>query len=172
MNITTVLDQPSQLSERQRRIYDFLNDNPVAVLSSIDEAGRPHGAVIYYMINSQFEILFLTRSGTTKYQNLKHRPAAMLTVCNVPEQTTVQISGEASEITDPAVIKLIAQGVAEASSRAGHQGRLPVQKLKGGEFAAFRIAPLQLRLANYAHPAQHAPEAVFESFESFDLRAR
>src|SRR5690242_6657904 len=91
-------------AERPRRIFNFLRANPIGVLSTVDSTGGPHGVVIYYIIRDDFSIDFLTRERTRKYDNLRHNNHAMLTVFEPRTQTTAQIVGTASEITDSTVV--------------------------------------------------------------------
>lgn len=160
---------PKERSDRQQRIYDALVANPVGVLSTVTPDGDPHGSVIYYVVDSDFVISFLTRAGTRKCDNLRHNPHAMLNVFDPVTQATVQASGTAEEVVDGADANDIALKVFRASRRINRVGLLPINKLEVGSYVAFRIMPVQIRMAVFARPQSGDYEGLFESIESFEL---
>ena len=162
--------QSSTLSERQRRIYDFLHDNPAGVLTSVDTNGYPHGAVIYFYINDKFVISFLTKKGTKKYDNLLRNNKVMLVVYEPVSQSVAQVIGRAYEIKDNYDVSLMAQHVFEASMKMSEGGVPPITKLQVGPYVAFEIEPSQIRMAVYERPDSGDYGKVFESIESFELK--
>lgn len=159
----------SKLSQRKQRIYDFLRENPVGVLSTVDPNGNPHGMVIYFDIDEQLAVSFLTRSETYKYDNLKHNNHIMLTVCQLQSQTTAQIIGTAHEIKDHNVISDITNKILAITLKTSRANLPPTAKLQAGPYAAFRIEPVQIRMAVYADADPGSYNELFESVESFDI---
>lgn len=157
----------SQFSDKKQRIYDFLFSTSVGVLSSVDPDGDPHGAVIYYTINRDFVISFLTKSQTKKYDNLVHNNHVMLTVFDPLSQTTVQVTGTATEEKNGFVMNQIAGRVLGTSLRTSDAGLPPLDKLVAGSYVAFKIAPVQVRMAVYARPDPGEYSELFETVESF-----
>jgi uncharacterized pyridoxamine 5'-phosphate oxidase family protein len=167
---TTGHKQPaktSQLSDRKQRIYDFLFNTSIGVLSSTDPNGDPHGAVIYYTIDDGFEISFLTKSETKKYDNLIHNNHVMLTVFEPLTQTTVQVTGVAREMKDDLVVKVLASKMLGTSLRTSDAGMPPLSKLEAGAYVVFRIEPVQVRMVVYARPESGDYSELFETVESF-----
>ena len=158
-----------QLTERQRRIHDFLSSNPVGVLSSVTPDNNPHGVVIYFSLDHDFNIFFVTKSYTHKYDNLKHHDHVMLTVFEPVSQTTAQVIGNASEITDPTTLNGIAAAILGSSLKTSIAGLPPISKLEAGPYVAFQIKPVQIRMAVYARPDPGDYSHLFESLESFEL---
>jgi general stress protein 26 len=156
-------------SDKKQRIYDFLSGNPVAVLSTVTPDGDPHGAVIYFSIDKQFVVSFLTKSGTRKYDNLKHNDHAMITVFEPHTQTTVQLTCKATEITDPYKINLVAQKNMNASVKTSDGGIPAIIKLDAGDCVAFWLKPVQVRMAVYARPDSGDYTELFETLEPFEL---
>lgn len=157
------------LSDRRRRIYTFLKNNPIGVLSTVTPNNDPHGTVIYYSINEQFLTSFLTRHDTHKYDNIQHNDHVMLTVFDPHSQTTAQIIGEAHEVTSGAEINRIAANTLGASLVTSESGTPPITKLEVGEYAAFTIKPVQIRLAVFGRPDPGDYSELFESIESYEL---
>ncbi len=160
------------LSYRQKRIYDFLANNRVGVLASVDPDGEPHGSVVYYMVDKRFNVSFLTKSNTKKYDNLVRHKNVMLVVYDVAAQTVAQVIGKAVEVKDSYEVNRIASVVFVAGIKSGSGSVPPVAKLGSGEYTAFRITPDQIRIAIYGRPdpAEHSNK-IFDSIESFDLKA-
>lgn len=166
----THLANRNDMTERQRRIFDFIDSNRAGVLASVDSEDMPHATVIYHVINeTDFSISFLTKKETRKYSNLIHNKHVMLVIFDATSQTVVQVVGQAHEITDSDTINAIAAAVCDASLQDSPNGIIPIAKLKAGELMAFRIKPEQIRLACYAQPGSGDYDHVFESIESFEL---
>jgi general stress protein 26 len=157
----------SKLSDKKQRIYDFLSTAPIGVLSSTDPDGDPHGAVIYFTINKEFEVAFLTKSETKKYDNLIHNNHVMLTVFEPFTQTTVQLTGTAKEVKNDLVVEEIADKVLVMSLKTSDAEMPPLSKLQAGTYVAFKIKPVQVRMAVYARPDSGNYNELFESVESF-----
>lgn len=161
---------PPPLTDRQWRILNFLELNPIGVISSVTPDGNPHGAVIYFSVDNQFNVFFLTKSGTRKHDNLRHNNHVMLTVFEPITQTTAQITGVATELTDPAAIAAVAGEVFEVSLKTSSAGPPPISKLQAGSYVAYMVEPAQIRMATYANPDRGNYTDLFESIESFELK--
>lgn len=158
------------LPDRQRRILSFLEDMPVGVLSTVNPNGDPHGVVIYFVVDSDFNTYFVTRDATRKYDNLKHRSHTMLTVFDPATHTTAQITGIAKEIKDDYQINEIANHMVQANFKVSDLDMPPITKLYAGEIVAFKLKPVQIRMAVYARPESGGYKELFESIECFSLR--
>lgn len=159
----------NKLPERQRRIYAYLKDNPVAVLSTCDPNTGPHGTVIYFDVKPNLDIHFLTRVQTQKHENLLHDDRVMLTVYEPISQTTAQVSGRAVEIRDDYEINGIAGTILARSLKLSGGGLLPITKLRAGPYTAYKVEPSQVRMAMYANAEPGDYEALFDSIESYEL---
>lgn len=154
---------------RQQRIFNFLNERYTGVLSSVTPDSNPHGAVVYYAIDHDFNIHILTKTGTRKYDNLVHSDHAVLTVYNAETQTTVQVAGRAVERSGLGNINQVA-GAIFSKLGVDKEGLPPIVKLQAGAFTTFQIEPVQIRMALYARPISGSYEDLFESIESFELK--
>jgi uncharacterized protein YhbP (UPF0306 family) len=159
----------NELSDRQQRIYNFLQANSIGVLSTVSPNSEPHGSVIYYSIDEHFIVHFLTKAKTRKFDNLAHNNHIMLTVFEPHSQTTAQVIGRAVEVTDSSKVNGIAGSVLGASLKTTTSGLLPITKLDAGTYSAFKVEPVQIRMAVYATSEQGDYEGIFESLESFEL---
>lgn len=157
-------------SDREERIYRFLKSCPIGVLSTVTADGDPHGAVIYFTIDKDFAVSFVTKGQTRKYDNLKHRSKVTLTVFEPQTQTTAQIIGQAEEIKDSYEINQVAGAILAASMKTSDGGLPPISKLSAGEFVAFTIKPDQIRMAVFGRPDPGDYSDMFETIESFELK--
>jgi hypothetical protein len=157
------------LSERQRRIRAFLRQQDVGVLSTVTPNCDPHGVVIYYAVEDDFTIWFLTKKGTRKNDNIEHNGYVMLTVFDPHSQTTVQISGTATEDASAAAVNKVSSLIFRRLMQNGYGQLPPIIKLQAGAFTAFAIKPAGIRMAIYSRPDPGDYDQLFESIESFDL---
>ncbi|MDL2341666.1 MAG: pyridoxamine 5'-phosphate oxidase family protein [Patescibacteria group bacterium] len=157
------------LTERQQIMYDFINTNRIGVLASVDPNGEPHAAVIYHTVDTDFNVSFLTKTGTKKYDNLIRHNHTVYVIYEPKSQTVAQITGEAVEILDGYEINQVAAAVFITSLRTSDGGVPPIAKLQAGDYTAFRIKPRQIRMASYARPDAGDYSKIFESIESFEL---
>lgn len=159
----------SKFSDRKKRMFTFLRENPIGVLSTVTPDGDPHGAVVYFRVDKDFTISFLTKTETRKYDNLVHNNHVMLTVFEPETQATVQVTGIAEEVQDSYETNAIAGTILGISMETSEAGTPPISKLDAGMYVAMKITPVQARMAVYARPDSGGYGELFESVESFDL---
>jgi uncharacterized pyridoxamine 5'-phosphate oxidase family protein len=157
-------------SDRKQRMYDFLSTHPAGVLCTVSPDGDPHGAVIYYAIDKDCTISFITKAETRKYDNLIRNNHVMLTVFDIPTQATVQVTGKTVPITENYEINAVAGQIQAASLNTSDAGIPPIAKLHAGSYVAFRLQPSQIRMAVYSRPDPGEYTELFESVEAAELR--
>ena len=82
-------------------VKSFIADHKLAVLSTIHSNGRPQSAVVGFSEIDDFDIVIGTFAGSRKYRNLQKNSAISM-VIGWELGKTVQLEGNAVEITDPA----------------------------------------------------------------------
>lgn len=168
-NKLDLADRATNFSDREQRMHDFLKENPAGVLSTVTPDNNPHGVVVYFYVDAYFNIYFVTKTETRKFDNLKHNNHVMLSVFEKSSQSVVQVTGKAEEIKDKVELNSIAGKVFGASKRINKTGIMPIAKLEAGSYTGFKIKPQQARMAVYSRPDPGEYEEMFESIESFDL---
>ncbi|CAN5398499.1 hypothetical protein BH09PAT4_BH09PAT4_00440 [soil metagenome] len=156
--------------EREARIFQFLRDHPVGVLSMVTPENAPHGSVIYFALGQDQTIGFITKRLTRKYRNLSSDNQVMLTCFEATTQTTVNILGHAKETRDAFEVNAIAGAVMGASLKTTKAGIPPISKLKAGAFTAFKITPTSLHMAVYGRSERGGHGDLLQSVESFELQ--
>lgn len=170
-NITkhSIFNDDTKFTDRKKRIFTFLRENPIGVLSSVTPDGNPHGAVVYFRVDKDFSVSIFTKTGTRKYDNLKRNNHVMLTVFEPETQATVQVTGVAEEVQDNYELSGIAGTIMGISMNTSEAGVPPLSKLDAGMYTAFKILPMQIRMAVYARPDSGGYDDIFDSIESFEL---
>lgn len=152
-------------SEKNERIYNFLQEQPVGVLATVDPNGNPHAAAIYFGVDEDFNIRFTTKRDTKKHDNLMHANHVMLVSYEPVSQSTVQVSGIAEEITDDNEANEAFQSMLNAARKVSDSDMPPISKLQAGHYVAFRIKPVQIRMAIFTRP----DSGGYDMFETIDL---
>lgn len=140
------------LSETNQQIYSFLRSHPVGVLSTVDPNGDPHAVVIYFSVDDNFGITFTTKKDTKKNDNLHFNDHIMLLSYEASSQTTVQVTGVAEDITGRPEAEEAFKGTLDASRRTSETGIPPITKLYAGDYVAYRIKPVQIRMGVFIRP--------------------
>jgi nitroimidazol reductase NimA-like FMN-containing flavoprotein (pyridoxamine 5'-phosphate oxidase superfamily) len=109
------------------------------------------------MVDEQFEFYFFTHVDTKKYRNLKEHPQVGLTITDDYTQTTVQASGEVTEVPlgeefDTAYRKLVLVHPPGQFSWVP-----PVRKMHDrGETAILKLVPQVLQFSSFK-PEKYNP---------------
>lgn len=154
---------PYRLSDEKPKITEFLKNNQIAVLASVGSDKRPHTAVIYFYIDADLNIYFITKEKTAKYQNIIENPEVALSVYEPSSQTTVQASGKAEIISDVTKVNEIFRHVLSVAKSTSESSIPPISKIEGGEYKCFCIRPTSIRIAEYTKPEHGDFSGMFEA---------
>ncbi len=98
--------------EAKKRIMEFMGENILTVISTIDMDGnKPESAVIAFAQTENFELIFGTLAISRKYKNLQKNPNVSFVIGWNAETGTVQYEGTAKELSDeesPAYAQILA----------------------------------------------------------------
>lgn len=119
----------------------FLQSHRTATLSSIDKGGFVKGAVVYYvLVTDSDSIYILSKSETDKVKNILSNPQVALTIFDEPELQTLQITGTASVETDEAIKADVFSQIIQPHWYKNERRLPPVAELPEGAFVVLRIA--------------------------------
>lgn len=141
---------PIAVTDDNLKIRTFLETHSVGVLATASLTGVPYATTIYFAIDMDLNIYFMTKEGTAKNENLQQNPLVALAVFHAPSQTTVQIAGAAVRIDDAEQMEKLYSRVLEVTNKtsgAGH--RPPLSVLKAGSYVGYCIKPTTLRMAEF-----------------------
>ena len=154
---------PIKFSDKRERILDFLQNHNIGVLATVDPNGDPNAAAIYFTVDASLDISFLTKVGTKKHDNLQRHSHAMLVAYEAMSQTTVQIKGIASEVTDTSEAHQIFADVLKIAMDTGASGIPPIDKLELGKHVMYRIKPKEIHMATFIRAKSGAYDTIFET---------
>lgn len=131
------------MAMNQQQIEDFLTQTLVAVISTVDSAGRPRSAPIWFSWEAGAAYMFTNRR-TLKWRNIRARPHASLCVDKrEPPYESVIIDGHVQEVERPLYDLVLAMALryyGEEKGRAfaeGYRGQHP-------EVVIFKLTPRQI----------------------------
>jgi len=126
-------------------VHSFVSQNKLAVVSTINESGKPESALVGIAVTPGLEIVFDTVKSSRKYQNLLHHPHVAVTI-GWDNETTVQYEGEAMLLIDDAA----SDQYRETYYTNWPDGRERTEKWEG--LVHFKITPKWLRYSNFNDP--------------------
>lgn len=150
------------MSDSHKKIHAFLKNNPLGIVSTVGDDNTPWGAAVYFIADDDFNFYFVTRAETTKYQNLKHGSKAAFTVADRATQTTVQLTGEVSEVPADEYMKNLFDKFMEIRHRDDHEWSPPINKVHAGAYMPLCIKPTTLHYADYS---QHKKDPMANYIE-------
>jgi pyridoxine/pyridoxamine 5'-phosphate oxidase len=126
------------------KIYDFLRQHKLAVVSSVSASGASQSAVVGIAVTEELEIVFDTLNRSRKYANMIQNPNVSL-VIGWDDETSVQYEGVAELLTGNA-----AGAYLETYYRVYPDGRERAETWKG--LVHFKVTPTWLRYSNFNEP--------------------
>lgn len=79
-------------------VYDFLNTHRAATLATVNAAGDPDSATVYYVADKRLRLYFMTRVNSRKFRNLAAHPRVSMVVTDESQLVTVQLTGTAKRV--------------------------------------------------------------------------
>ncbi len=153
---------PVKIQDEEKQVHAFLRKHKVGVLATVTPQGKPHAAAIYYTVDSDLKIRFLTVAKTQKAINLRHDNHATLVVYDAATQSTVQLQGTAADITDITNLNKIYRDIVFASIDTSDTDIPPVSKIGPGEYEAFCLTPTRVHMAIFNSPHAKNYKDIFE----------
>lgn len=127
----------------------FLRSHDLAVLSTINEDEEIDAATIYYKIDRDNRIYFMTKSSTAKAHNLFAHSYVALTIFDEKKMSTAQVKGICDIVDDPEVKNYIYSEISKPRQYGGVQMSVPVTKIKDGSYETFCITMTECKYRDY-----------------------
>ncbi len=157
-------------TSKEERIRKFLSSQKTGVLATVSPDGTPDAAALYYRTDKTFVVRFMTKRFTRKSGNLAYNKQAVLVVFDEPSQTTVQIRGEVSEITDEDESHAVFMESLRASLHTADSAIPPVTKLAAGNYVAYQLQPTEIKMACYKRRSSEIQNKIFETIDKSVLQ--
>lgn len=126
----------------------FAKSHSAGVLATVAKDYSPHASVVYYVADDSFNIYFLTKRGSRKYDAIKAHPQVAFTLGRQDIPQTLQIEGMGSELESaedqqkhvPDLLQIL---------MAQTPGFAPVGKMDGN-LAVMWLQPKWIRWADFS----------------------
>jgi uncharacterized protein YhbP (UPF0306 family) len=114
-----ISDRTAQLD----RIAELLREQSTLSLATVDEAGIPSVAPLFYIVDTDLNFYWLSSAGSEHSRNLHREPNVAVAVYpqtdDWKEIRGVQIRGVASAVADPARLKVLVKNYCERFQMGG-----------------------------------------------------
>lgn len=135
--------------------YRFLVEHTIGTLSTVNDEGNPHGAVVYYLAEGEKNIYFVSRSETAKVKNILAHPRVFLSIFDASNAQTLQIVGKARVEQDRSTSEYVFDNIVKPRPYNGAMLLPPVTALKdSGEYVVVHIEPLEVKYSDYKKEIQ------------------
>jgi uncharacterized pyridoxamine 5'-phosphate oxidase family protein len=132
-----------------RRVLSFLKKNQAGVLSTAGDDTSVWGATVYFIVDEDLTVYFVTRTGSFKYKNIEKNPFAALTVFDAEDQTTVQLSGKVERMPIQKYMDVFFDKFAAMRPKDDYHWAPPVDKVHEGNYMPLQLIPSHLQYADY-----------------------
>ena len=151
-----------ELSNKSQDIKKFLNTNTIGVLATADSSGQPHAATIYFTVDDELNLYFMTKEKTRKHRNIIANPKVSVAVFEPSTQTTVQIQGTATQVTDIKITNDTFNSIVKAATATSESAVPPVSRLVAGGYTCYCLKPQTVRMAVYTRPNHDVLQDLFD----------
>jgi len=129
---------------------DFVRQNDLCVLSTVDRTGNVHGALMYYSVDSEGYIYLLTKSTTQQGRNIYLHTQVSLTIHQSGTSKSAQVQGMAEVETDQVVIDRVFSQMIKPRHYIEGAEMPPVTKLQEGNYMIIKITPISINYSDYS----------------------
>ena len=151
------------ISEEKPEITKFLTTNQLGTLATADKEGQPHTAAVYFTIDPDLNIYFITKDQTTKARNIAENSKVAFAVYEAASQKTVQVQGTAAAIDDPSRADDIFRRILAITASTSESRIPPISKLSAGGYGLYKITPDVMRMASFTKPEHGQPNDIFDA---------
>jgi uncharacterized protein YhbP (UPF0306 family) len=140
---------------------DFINENPLGTIGSVNANGEPWGASVYFGCDAnKFVLYFSTKDETKKHQNIQENPNVSVVFVNEEIQMTIQAQGVA-EVVNTIEDATAAAEAFNATTRNTDDWKLPLEKMQAGGYELYKVTVKYARLTGFGdHREGEMPEKI------------
>lgn len=153
-----ILSQEEEQKIHQKAL-EFLRECNTMVVSTVSDQGEPQVATVYFTVDDDFNIFFMTSRGSKKCENLKSNGKIAFVVGTGPEIVTIQ-GGGVAEPLDEKEAQVFYKLIEKVSLRSPWQW--PVTLLAKEGYCTFKITPTWMVWLNL-HKEKY-PDIASEEF--------
>ena len=143
----------------------FVTTHPLGVLATINAQGHPETAAVYWAMDADGNLYYLSPSHTRKLDNIKTQPQVSVTFVDESGRKTLQIQGTAESIATTIegdyfehVPKNVCDALVNIHSSVRGAELTPAYKTGGDEHYYVKLKPTWMRLADFT---ADRPERIY-----------
>jgi len=131
--------------KNKKEVMDFLKNEVLATLATVTPKGKPDASCIYYVLDENNNLLFLTGKETTKCKDIENQNEVVLVLTNEHKKETLKIHAKCEIIADADLSTFVVNELAKKLN-AGEKTDdiLPVLQRKSTELVVIKVKPYQL----------------------------
>jgi general stress protein 26 len=136
-----------------QELLQFLRSHDVAALATITDGTKAHATTIFYYVEDDFKIYFLTRNATLKYSNLNNNGVVGLVVTDPVTLQTVQVEGTAKEVDYTKKYAPAMQKYTDNLAKNNKQwANIPLNHMPNvGYYAFIQVTPTWIRWTDFTN---------------------
>ena len=131
-------------------LIEFLRKHDIASVATVKENGQAHATTIFYYVEDDLKIYFLTKYDTLKFKNLKTNFTVGLVITDEPLYQSVQIEGTAKEVDYSHEFSATVKKFTDNLAKNGKDWEgIPLNHMTAGYFAFVQITPTWIRWVDF-----------------------
>jgi general stress protein 26 len=146
---TFAVEQADSPIEFSQKAHTFLMAHDIATLATLAPNGMLQAAAVYYVTDKNSTVYIVTKSKTSKAQNITTHPQVAFMVYDTSSMQTIQIEGLASVEDDPKICKRIYDTILRPRFQGSHAEMPPIMYLPAGDYEVIVIKPVKYKLSDY-----------------------
>jgi uncharacterized pyridoxamine 5'-phosphate oxidase family protein len=146
--------------DSKKRMLEIVRNVRSATVATVSADGTPSIAPIFFILDDDFSLYFVTKTDTQKFKNISACPDVAFCITEDKEMRTLQGRGTAHTLLDNAEVGSALARLIGAGERFG-PWLPPIAKIEAGQYAMVKITPSWLRFADFS--AEH--DGTKEYFE-------
>lgn len=128
----------------KQEVLAYLRANFIAVLATCRPDGHPHASTVYFWIDDDWKVFFMTRRSTRKFADIQVNPRIAMVVGAEFSPHTVQMQGTAVWLQEPEYMRdflerMLAHKNIDHLYHGDFLPKNPFPQLKGEDYAMFRV---------------------------------
>lgn len=142
-------------TSQKNNLLTFLRCHHVAAIATVKKGNYAHASTIYYYSDMNFTFYFATKNKTLKFRNIADNKSVGLVISDEKNMQTVQVEGNAYNITDENDLAQAIKNVAVVSlGRDKNIDEIPISQIQHGQLLLFKIIPTWICYTSYKHWGQ------------------
>ena len=138
------------LKASRREALDFLRENPVGTIATINKDSQPQLAVVYFVVTPNLNCYVVTKKKTRKFKNIQGNDSGTILSFNEEELTCAELSGELEEVQDSVTkVRVIERFQTVVDNRPTTNRKAPLAQIKAGQDTVIRLKTKQVRFRKF-----------------------